>query len=112
MTPEEILDERNKMTEFKKEMREYPLTPDECFKGINLKETLDKILTIRDWSIFPNLEGVIIQAMKEACDQTVDLCAENALTKMEGERLVYGPPPTWWAVIDKESILKTKEQIK
>jgi len=113
MTPEEILDERNKIAEFKKQFAEYPLRPDQCFKGVNLKEILQKELgEDQGWFLGICLSAVIVKAMKEACNQAVDLCAENAQIKMEGERLTYGPPPTWWAVIDKESILKTKEQIK
>jgi hypothetical protein len=79
---------------------------------INLEQIIRDQLTKDNWYMVNTIISSIVKAMKTACDNTVDLCSENALTKMEGERLVYGPSPTWWAVIDKESILKTKEQIK
>ena len=43
---------------------------------------------------------LVIKAMREACNQTVDLCAENAKWVYRGD-----------IFIDKQSILKTKKQI-
>lgn len=46
------------------------------------------------------MDEVIIEAMREACKQTANLCGEL----LESEIKAF--------VIDKESILKTKDQIK
>jgi len=109
MSPEEILDERNKTSEAKKKLMEYPLTPDECFKGINLKNILktynwkEPISDVEydiAWKSGIFTEERILGAMKEACDQTVDLCAENATCEIDND------------LIQKQSILKTKDQIK
>jgi hypothetical protein len=79
---------------------------------VDLKEILIKELSAYEWTLCETLTNSILSAMKTACDQTVDLCAENAQLKMIGERKEYGPAPTWYSVLDKESILKTKDQIK
>ena len=51
-----------------------------------------------------------LEAMKEACNQAIDLCAENAVA------IIFVKPPVikndkYFAIIDKESILNTKKQI-
>ena len=58
-------------------------------KTVDLNAILDKhtIGKINTWSAY-------IDAMKEACEQTIELCAENSIQE------------------DKQSILNTKNQIK
>jgi hypothetical protein len=52
------------------------------------------------------LKQIILAAMKDACNQTVDLCQEifELNTRQEGSNEIA----TW---ISEDSILKTKEQI-
>lgn len=83
-------------------------------KQVNLEEILNKHLANKiilevDWDDM----HLIKKAMQEACNQTVDLCAENAeiinkKVDYTGERAggsYYVP------IINKESILDTKIQI-
>lgn len=62
-------------------------------REVNLKEILGNQLNTE--RITPIQWSGILRAMKEACDQTVDLCVEHAET-------IYG----------EECILKCKDQIK
>jgi len=80
-------------------------------KQVNLEEILHK------FTLFDCVDSCaklnIILAMQEACNQTVDLCAENAevvciQVEYIGERA--GGYYTTYDV-DKESILNTKKQI-
>lgn len=72
-------------------------------KEINLEEILDQYLDINVFgNRFPETLSEILVAMKEACDQTVDLCIENVEVNTISARV--------W--VEKESILKTKDQIK
>ena len=70
-------------------------------KEINLKEILDKYIHISKPVTYSNA----LLAMKEACNQTVDLCADNASIEIPQGIEIY-------IEFDKESILKTKNQIK
>ena len=45
---------------------------------------------------------ILLQAMKQACYQTVDLCAENVLLEFYDCKII---------AVDKQSILETKKQI-
>ena len=69
-------------------------------KTIDLNAILDKHTTGRI-----NILGACIDAMKEACEQTVDLCAENAKLYTKGGVDVGH-------LLNKHSILNTKTQIK
>jgi hypothetical protein len=72
-------------------------------KTINLEEILDQYLDINVFgNIFPETLSEILVAMKDACDKTVDLCVENVEVNTISARV--------W--VEKESILKTKDQIK
>ena len=73
-------------------------------KTINLEEILDQYLDFElDYSK-EELKHDFLLAMKEACEQIVDLCAENAdLDYGENEEEI---------TLDIDSILKTKDQIK
>ena len=85
-------------------------------KQINLEEILDKVIGIETKS--DTFKQEILNAMKEACNQTVDLCVENAainfidLTSDKvfdySECLVDDDVDV---VINKDSILNTKNQI-
>jgi len=57
--------------------------------------------------VSPFLYKAILKAMKNACDQTVILCAENVRASVGYD----GEDDTYNAEINKESILKTKDQI-
>lgn len=52
-----------------------------------------------------NVNKCILSAMREACEQTVDLCAKNAKLYTKGGVDVGH-------LLNKESILNTKTQIK
>jgi len=67
-------------------------------KQVNLVEILKKFdpLNKKDTTL------TILLAMQEACNQTVDLCAENAETMHIGSGMY---------LVDKQSILDTKKQI-
>lgn len=85
-------------------------------KQINLEEILDKVIGIETKS--DTFKQEILNAMREACNQTVDLCVENAainfidLTSDKvfdySECLVDDDVDV---VINKDSILNTKNQI-
>ena len=85
-------------------------------KQINLEEILNKVIWIETKS--DTFKQEILNAMKEACNQTVDLCVENAainfidLTSDKvfdySECLVDDDVDV---VINKDSILNTKNQI-
>ena len=85
-------------------------------KQINLEEILNKVIGIETKS--DTFKQEILNAMKEACNQTVDLCVENAainfidLTSDKifdySECLVDDDVDV---VINKDSILNTKNQI-
>ena len=110
MTPEEILEERHKIEEFKKVFGKYPLTPDQCYKGVNLREILEKH-TLGDINPHGIIYKEILESMKDACDQIVDLCAENA--KVKWLPLVHVDVNTNDDyTIDRESILNVKNFIK
>jgi len=74
------------------------------------KVDLQKILTkhIGEYAKSP-VSPNVLEAMQEACNQTVDLCAENAHTKVEMK--VVELEMKFNDVIDKQSILDTKKQI-
>ena len=66
-------------------------------KTINLEEILDnEKLDLSDFD-----KRHILNAMKEACDQTVDLCAENVEVNTISAKV--------W--VEKDSIIHTKFQI-
>lgn len=77
------------------------------------------------WYTLTEEKQAILDAMKEACDQTVDLCAENADLEYRvysASRILHhsenlGKEITTereqeYVGVKKESILKTKNQIK
>jgi len=73
-------------------------------KEINLEEILEKKLAGSDEHFLNYSKKEILEAMKEACDQTIELCAENAKCESDGDYLI--------PEIDKYSIIETKDQIK
>lgn len=57
----------------------------------------------------PVVEDIILECMKEAHDQAVDLCIENAEVIDKGN-----PGPNGWCelyVVDEESLEKVKEML-
>lgn len=92
--------------------------------NISLHEILIKHIPTELYD--PSLDKYYLAAMEEACEATVDLCAENADIDMK-KRSQYGKYRKWQNVkegeevdlfsyevkylVDKESILKVKKQI-
>ena len=75
---------------------------------MNLEEILTSTpVKYFDWwrmkGNIPEVYNAILAAMKEACYQTVDLCAENAKCESDGDYLI--------PEIDKKSILNVKNLI-
>jgi hypothetical protein len=79
-------------------------------KEINLEEILEKHLAGSDEHFLNYSKKEILEAMKDACDQTIDLCAENA--KIKEIDLSNENDDHYEFVVNDESILKTKDQIK
>ena len=69
-------------------------------KTVNLNEILSKQKPNFEYPMYYH-EADILNAMREACEQTVDLCAENAIAEQINNRIQ----------INKQSILNTKTQI-
>lgn len=77
-------------------------------KEINLKKIYEKEYSFCPANSLTNTQvEFVIYAMREACNQVVNLCAENAVTT----QLELGNNCST-IIINKESILKTKDQIK
>jgi hypothetical protein len=80
-------------------------------KKIDLEEILDKYINVEVFgNIFPDTIEVIFKAMKEACNQTIELCAKNAEIKKIDLSTEYDD--YYEFIVNTESILKTKTQIK
>jgi hypothetical protein len=83
-------------------------------KEINLEEILNSIVENTN----PHGDRVffkedILKAMKEACNQVLDLAAENAYTKeMEVAESIHGGPSYTYEIVDADSILQIKDWIK
>jgi hypothetical protein len=81
---------------------------------INLEEILNSIVENTN----PHRDRVffkedILKAMKEACNQVLDLAAENAYTKeMEVAESIHGGPSYTYEIVDADSILQIKDRIK
>jgi hypothetical protein len=81
---------------------------------INLEEILNSIVENTN----PHRDRVffkedILKAMKEACNQVLDLAAENAYTKeMEVAESIHGGPSYTYEIVDADSILQIKDWIK
>ena len=73
-------------------------------KEVNLEAILKSKLTVETMRVNnPDYTwNKIIEAMKEACYQTVDMCAENVLPEFYDCKII---------TVDKQSILETKKQI-
>jgi len=71
---------------------------------VNLEAILKSKLTVETMRVNnPDYTwNKTIEAMKEACYQTVDLCAENVLPEFYDCKII---------AVDKQSILETKKQI-
>lgn len=71
---------------------------------VNLESILKSKLTVETMRVNnPDYTwNKTIEAMKEACNQTVDLCAENVLPEFYDCKII---------AVDKQSILETKNQI-
>ena len=87
-------------------------------KQVDLKGILDKELKFLSVRVY-QIEIACLRAMREACNQTVDLCAENVgFIETTSEKLNsedYAPfitadDNTVWT-FNKQSILDTKKQI-
>lgn len=74
-------------------------------KGFMMQETIPKNFNavILDPAF---MNEVIIEAMREACRQTVNLCGELVESRLMNESEIKA------FVIDKESVSKIKDQIK
>ena len=79
---------------------------------VNLKTTLKSVQDfnkcIRD--LDENQIECVLYAMKQACEQTVELCAYNAEVE-EIEIVLYAKVTETKHIVDKQSILNTKNQI-
>ena len=75
-------------------------------KQIDLKQILEVYKTTVNGNTVVTVDSAL-KAMQEACNQTIDLCAENAETDFD--LLSYEEVRYY---VDKQSILDTKEQIK
>jgi hypothetical protein len=77
-------------------------------KEINLEEIWQKSLHTCDMYIDYDKRGydAIIWAMKQACNQCIDLCAKEAKAVMYSGDIMNFP------VIDSDSLLQIKEWIK
>jgi hypothetical protein len=81
---------------------------------INLEEILNSIVENTN----PHRDRVffkedILKAMKEACNQVLDLAAENAYTKeMEVAESIHGGPSYTYEIVDADSIIQIKDWIK
>ena len=71
---------------------------------VNLEAILKSKLTVETMRVNnPDYTwNKTIEAMKEACYQTVELCAENVLPEFYDCKII---------AVDKQSILETKNQI-
>ena len=71
---------------------------------VNLEAILKSKLTVETMRVNnPDYTwNKTIEAMKQACYQTVDLCAENVLPEFYDCKII---------AVDKQSILETKNQI-
>lgn len=82
-------------------------------KTINLEEILFKHDKYNDISV--ELESSILSAMKEACEQALELASENAGVEVES-KMVNIPNGakynTQRMIVNKKSILDTINQIK
>lgn len=92
-------------------------------KTVNLNEILSKQKPSIEYPMYYH-EADILNAMREACEQTVELCAENHKLKgytyshgIErnivdlGEEVCVDDKCTNYISTDKQSILNTKTQI-
>ena len=82
-------------------------------KTVNLEEILANAIGISvDYLLFKNEVQIVspseaLEAMREACNQTVDLCNENAQLKVTGSI----SDDDFDVEVDRELILNTKSQI-
>ena len=82
---------------------------------INLEEIFKKTFENSDCFIDYNKAGLecIHNAMREACNQCLDLAAENAYTKeMEVAESIHGGSSYTYEIVDADSILQIKDWIK
>lgn len=82
-------------------------------KKINLEEILELHLSLSSQTR-PG-KAFYIAAMRQACNQAIDLCAENAEIdcQMRDDVDELSMIDEWTiSVVDKDSILKTKDQIE
>ena len=76
---------------------------------IHLRKILDKQIDVQVFGTkFPDTFNAILKAMKDACDQTVDLCIKNA----EWDYGITDNHDDEGIAIDKQSILNVKNLIK
>lgn len=75
--------------------------------NINLEEILNKVIGIETKS--DSFKLAVLEAMKEACNQAIDLCTWNAKTTFDCDQFDELDEGT--TVIDRDSILNTKKQI-
>ena len=68
--------------------------------NINLEKLLQEKVNI----ISPTVKELVLQVMRNACNQAIDLCAENATLYTNGG-VDFGH------LLNKQSILNTKDQI-
>lgn len=82
-------------------------------KTINLSKILHEYMKKNKWYLSDRLKEDILSAIREACMQTIDLCAEEAEADVTFLcRDDYRPPEGEFEVyVLKNSILKVKEQI-
>lgn len=73
-------------------------------KQVDLKNILETQANLPEIFYTYEMEEEVLRIMREVCNQTVDLCAENAditINSIEDLKLI----------VDKQSILDTKKQI-
>ena len=94
-------------------------------KQVDLKNILETQANLPEIFYTYEMEEEILRIMREACNQTVDLCAENATLDNaateapENKNQDYishyisrdDYNSEYWITVDKQSILDTKKQI-
>ncbi len=75
--------------------------------SINLEEILNKVIGIETKS--DSFKLAILEAMRDACNQTIDLCSVNAICGYDNYDSFIAGNETY--IVFKDSILNTKKQI-
>jgi hypothetical protein len=84
-------------------------------KEINFEKTLSNYVNLENLKSYlpPTYYAILIDTVKQVCNQTVDLCLKNArIENNDNKKSQHFMTETGeHFIINKESILKTKKQI-